>query len=83
MRFDAKNPPVWLRKLHVSAVQVSPRNYAAGPEEGIRLCCSLSDNVHAWSVACARALVHSPISPAPPLDHPFDPERRGIRNVIH
>jgi hypothetical protein len=82
MRFDAKNPPVWLRKLHVSAVQVSARTYAAGPNEGIRLCCSLSDDVHAWSLACARALTLSSMSPPATLDHPFDPERRGIRNAI-
>jgi len=83
MRFDARKPPVWLRKLHVSAAQVGARNnYAARPEEGILSCCGLSDEVHAWSIACARALVLSPMSPPAPLHHPFDPERRGIRNAV-
>jgi len=83
MSFDAKHPPIWLRKLHVSAAQARPSDYPARPEDGILLCCSLSDEVHAWSLACTDALGLSQMSaPAYPLNHPFHPERRGIRNVV-
>jgi hypothetical protein len=83
MSFDAKNPPFWLRKLGVIAAEENNSRYAAGPEIGILLCCQLSDEVHAWSAACAHALALSPRLPPSPLDHPFDPERRGIRNAVH
>ncbi len=43
MAFDPANPPIWLRKLHVTAAQISPDDYPASPEEGILLCCRLSD----------------------------------------
>ena len=82
MSFDAKNPPVWLRKLGLSAAGDSRNQYAASPEVGILLCCCLSDDVHAWSAMCADALALSPMSAPAPLDHPFDPERRGIRNAV-
>jgi hypothetical protein len=83
MSFNAKHPPIWLRKLHVSAAQARPSDYPARPEDGILLCCSLSDEVRAWSLACTGALGLSQMSaPAPPLNHPFHPERRGVRNAV-
>lgn len=82
MPFDPHNPPIWLRKLHVSAAQMSPTDYPATPEEGIVLCCRLSEAVLAWSQACTDALGISPMSPSAPLDHPFHPERRGLRDAV-
>ena len=82
MSFDSKHPPVWLRKLGVRAAGVGSNHYAPTPEVGILLCCRLSDDVHAWSAACAHALALSPMSAPAPLDHPFDPERRGIPNAV-
>lgn len=71
MAFDPANPPIWLRKLHVSAAQIAPEDYAPTPEEGVLNGCRLSDAVRAWSEACARALGHPPCSPRPPFDNPF------------
>jgi hypothetical protein len=71
MAFDPANPPIWLRKLHVSAAQISPTDYAATPEEGILLCCRLSDSMRRWSEAFAQVLGHPPLPPHPPLDNPF------------
>lgn len=71
MAFDPANPPIWLRKLHVSAAQISPSDYAATPEEGIVECCRLSDAMHRWSKACAQALSLSPLPSRPPFDNPF------------
>jgi hypothetical protein len=71
MAFDPANPPIWLRKLHVSAAQISPDDYARTPEEGILLCCRLSDAVQAWSNACAQALGLAPLPVPPPISHPF------------
>lgn len=71
MGFDPANPPIWLRKLHVSAAQISPTDYPATPREGILLCCRLSDAQRAWSKALHAALgLPSPSTP-PPLDNPF------------
>jgi hypothetical protein len=80
MPFDSKNLPIWLRKLHVSAAQMSSTDYPATPEEGIRQCCRLSDAVLAWSQACTEALGLSLSSPPPPLDRPFHSEHQGIRD---
>lgn len=55
MAFDPANPPIWLRKLHVSAQQISPDDYAPTPEKGILRGCELSDAVRQFSEACARA----------------------------
>lgn len=86
MALDPANPPIWLRKLHVTAAQLTPDEYAPSPEEGILLCCRLSDAVHEWSQACAQALEVPPISPRPPFDNPFrrttltEPSDSGLRN---
>lgn len=71
MAFDPANPPIWLRKLHVAAAQISSYDYAATPEEGILECCCLSDAMQRWSKACAQALGLSPLSCRPPFDNPF------------
>lgn len=71
MAFDPDNPPIWLRKLHVSAVQISAGDYAATPEQGIVECCHLSDAIHRWSKACAQALGLPPLPCPPPFDNPF------------
>lgn len=71
MAFDPANPPIWLRKLHVTAAQISPDDYPLTPEEGILACCRLSDAARAWSLACAQALGHQPMPPPPPFDNPF------------
>lgn len=71
MAFDPRNPPIWLRKLHVSAAQISPSDYATTPEEGILECCRLSDAMRRWSKACAQAMGFSPLPPRPPFDNPF------------
>ncbi|HJT19116.1 MAG TPA: hypothetical protein VJ746_01520 [Nitrospira sp.] len=71
MALDPANPPIWLRKLHVSAAQISPYDYSATPEEGILQCCRLSDAMQAWSKACAQALGFSPLPPPPPFENLF------------
>jgi hypothetical protein len=43
MPIDPDDPPIWLRKLHVSAAQISPSDYPATPEDGILEVCRLSD----------------------------------------
>lgn len=63
MALDPANPPIWLRKLHVTAAQIDPTDYPATPEEGILLCCRLSD-AH---VALAKVF-HSTLYPYSP--HP-------------
>lgn len=75
MAFDPANPPIWLRKLHVTAAQISPTDYPSTPEEGILLCCRLSDAMWKWSRACAQALGHPPLPPSPPFENPFRPTR--------
>lgn len=52
--FNPANPPIWLRKLQVSAAQISPSDYAATPEEGILQGCELSDLVRRISTACRQ-----------------------------
>jgi hypothetical protein len=71
MAFDPLHPPIWLRKLHVSAQQISPDDYARTPEEGILLGCELSDAILQFSVACARALGSGPLPPRLPFENPF------------
>jgi len=56
MALDPLHPPIWLRKLHVSAQQISPDDYAPTPEEGILLTCELSDAHLALSEAFASSL---------------------------
>ena len=43
MPIDPDDPPIWLRKLHVSAAQLSPCDYPATPAEGSLQVCRLSD----------------------------------------
>lgn len=71
MAFDPVNPPIWLRKLHVSAAQISAADYALTPEQGIVECCRLSDAMQRWSKACVQALGLSPLPCPPPFDNPF------------
>jgi hypothetical protein len=71
MAFDPANPPIWLRKLHVTAAQISSHDYAVTPAEGILECCRLSDAMQRWSKACAQALGLAPLPPRPPFDNPF------------
>lgn len=56
MAFDPANPPIWLRKLHVSAAQISPSDYPPTPEEGLLLVCQLSDAHLGLAKAFAAAL---------------------------
>lgn len=87
MAFDPTNPPIWLRKLHVSAAQISSQDYAVTPEEGILECCRLSDAIRRWSNVCTHALGLSPLPPPPPFDNPFrrvasiDPAPSVLRDV--
>jgi hypothetical protein len=60
MAFDPANPPIWLRKLHVSAAQISPTDYLPTPEEGLLLVCRLSDEHLALAKAFAAALFSHP-----------------------
>lgn len=55
MVLDPSNPPIWLRKLHVTAEQLSPADYPSTPEEGILLVCRLSDDHLVLSQAFAAA----------------------------
>ncbi len=56
MPIDPDDPPIWLRKLHVSAAQISPSDYPTTPAEGILAVCRLSDEVLALSKAFQKAL---------------------------
>jgi hypothetical protein len=68
MPIDPDDPPIWLRKLHVSAAQISPADYPATPEEGILQVCRLSDTHRVFERAMKQALGHDPM----PLPQPFD-----------
>jgi len=48
MAFDPANPPIWLRKLHVSAAQINPKDYPTSAVEGILAVCRLSNAQHRW-----------------------------------
>jgi hypothetical protein len=48
MAFDPVTPPIWLRKLHVSAAQINPTDYPASAVEGILAVCRLSNAQHRW-----------------------------------
>lgn len=71
MALDPLNPPIWLRKLHVSAQQISPDDYASTPEEGLSRGCELSDAMLQFSAACAAALGSRPLPPRDPFENPF------------
>ncbi|MDC8449441.1 MAG: hypothetical protein LV473_13915 [Nitrospira sp.] len=59
MAFDPNNPPIWLRKLHVSAAQINPSDYPASAVEGILAVCRLSSAQHRWISALRRAVEES------------------------
>lgn len=71
MAFDPANPPIWLRKLHVTAAQIDPSDYAPTPEEGILCVCRLSDLHQALSKAFAEALGFPPFQPPDPFIAPL------------
>lgn len=59
MALDPANPPIWLRKLHVSAAQINPTDYPASAVEGILAVCRLSDAQHRWVSALRDAVEES------------------------
>lgn len=59
MAFDPANPPIWLRKLHVSAAQINPTDYPASAVEGILAVCRLSSAQHRWVTALRGAIEES------------------------
>lgn len=59
MAFDPANPPIWLRKLHVSAAQISPTDYPASAVEGILTVGRLSTAQHRWMSALRGAVEES------------------------
>ncbi len=59
MAFDPHNPPIWLRKLHVSAAQINPTDYPASAVEGILAVCRLSSAQHRWISALHGAVEES------------------------
>ena len=75
MAFDPANPPIWLRKLHVTAAQIDPSDYAPTPEEGILRLCRLSDEMCLLSQAFADALGFAPYQPPDPFVNPFSLNR--------
>lgn len=59
MAFDPANPPIWLRKLHVSAAQINPADYPASAVEGILAVCRLSNAQYRWMSALRGAVEES------------------------
>lgn len=59
MAFDPANPPIWLRKLHVSAAQINPTDYPASAAEGVLAVCRLSSAQQRWISAMRGALDES------------------------
>ena len=74
MPIDPDDPPIWLRKLHITAAQISPTDYPATPEEGILQVCRLSDAHRALERAMKEALGHEPVSLPPPYEIPAVPK---------
>jgi hypothetical protein len=66
MAFDPANPPIWLRKLHVTAAQISPDDYPASPLDGLLAVCRLSDAQYHWMSALRRAIDGGDGAVAPP-----------------
>ena len=56
MPVDPANPPIWLRKLHVTAAQISPADYPASSSEGILAVCRLSTAQYRWMLALRCAV---------------------------
>ena len=59
MALDPANPPIWLRKLHVSAAQINPLDYPVSSVEGILAVCRLSNAQHRWMLALRGAVEES------------------------
>jgi hypothetical protein len=74
MAFNPANPPIWLRKLHVTAAQIDPSDYAPTPEEGILRVCRLSDEMCALAMAFAESL-GMPLPPSDPFHTPLSLRR--------
>jgi hypothetical protein len=75
MSFDPSNPPIWLRKLHVTAAEIDSSDYAATPEEGILRVCRLSDEMGILAMAFAESLGMPPLPPSDPFDSPLSLHR--------
>jgi hypothetical protein len=56
MALDPANPPIWLRKLHITAAQISPTDYPASAVEGILAVSRLSTAQHRWISALRGAV---------------------------
>jgi hypothetical protein len=56
MVFNPDHPPIWLRKLHVSAAHINPADYPASAAEGILAVCRLSTAQHRWMSALRGAV---------------------------
>ena len=67
MPIDPDDPPIWLRKLHITAAQINPSDYPATPAEGILQVCRLSDAHRALERAMKLALGQPPSPPLPPF----------------
>lgn len=59
MAFDPDNPPIWLRKLHVTAAQINPTDYPTSPIDGLLAVCRLSDAQYHWIRAMRRATIEA------------------------
>ncbi|THJ22063.1 MAG: hypothetical protein CAF45_010715 [Nitrospira sp. CG24E] len=60
MPIDPDDPPIWLRKLHMTAAQIDPSDYPATPAEGILQVCRLSDAQLALTKAFKRSRKATP-----------------------
>ena len=60
MPIDPDDPPIWLRKLHVTAAQIGPSDYPATPAEGILEVCRLSDAQLALTKAFEQSMRAKP-----------------------
>lgn len=69
MAFDPANPPIWLRKLHVSAAQINPMDYPATAVEGILAVCRLSTAQYRW-ISAVRGDVEESTRARTPVPNP-------------
>jgi hypothetical protein len=60
MPIDPEDPPIWLRKLHVTAAQIDPSDYPTTPAEGILQVCRLSDAQLALTKAFKQSIRTKP-----------------------
>ena len=85
MPIDPDDPPIWLRKLYVTAAQIDPNDYPATPAEGILQVCRLSDAHRALESAMKRALGQAPsplLPPFQPLAVPLSPQPSTAQAVL-